>query len=83
MKTKIIFIAIVLVTNFCFFISANDGYCQWLRYDLISNQQKLNEYQSSISHLLVYGSSATIVSACEELVNGGKKEIQKCRINEE
>ncbi len=46
---------------------ADDGYRLWLKYDLITNQQKLNEYRQSIKAWSVEGSSPTIEAAEHEL----------------
>jgi alpha-glucuronidase len=53
-------------------IKADDGYRLWLKYDLISNQQKLNEYKESIKAWLTEGNSPTIKAAEEELQMGLK-----------
>jgi alpha-glucuronidase len=42
----------------------------WLRYDLVSNQQKLNEYRNNIFQIILTGNSATMLAAKEELKNG-------------
>ncbi len=39
---------------------ADDGYRLWLKYDLISNQQKLNEYRDVIKEIQIEGKSSTI-----------------------
>lgn len=46
---------------------ADDGYRLWLKYDLISNQQKLKEYRVSIREWIIEGSSPTIEAAKREL----------------
>ena len=38
-------------------LKADDGYRLWLKYDLISNQQKLNEYKELVKALMIEGES--------------------------
>ena len=47
--------------------SADDGYRLWMKYDLISNPQKVKEYRESIKAWMVRGSSPTIEAAKHEL----------------
>ncbi len=51
---------------------ADTGYRLWLKYDLISNQQKLNEYRQSIKAINIEGESPTIKAAKHELKIGLK-----------
>ncbi|MBK7872241.1 MAG: alpha-glucuronidase [Saprospiraceae bacterium] len=51
-------------------LKAEDGYRLWLRYDLISNAQKLQEYRRSIQAWLIEGDSPTLSVAKNELQNG-------------
>ncbi|HVO74294.1 MAG TPA: alpha-glucuronidase family glycosyl hydrolase, partial [Ignavibacteriaceae bacterium] len=51
-------------------LKAEDGYRLWLRYDLIQDQQMLNEYKNSITGLLIEGNSSTISAAKNELQKG-------------
>ena len=46
---------------------ADDGYRLWLKYDLISNRQKLIEYRRSIKAWMVEGTSPTLEAAKHEL----------------
>ncbi len=46
---------------------AEDGYRLWLRYDLISNQQKLNTYRQLINGWMIEGESPTLSIAKKEL----------------
>lgn len=46
---------------------ADDGYRLWLKYDLISNAQKLNEYRESIKGWMIEGDSPTMKAAAHEL----------------
>lgn len=52
------------------FVSADDGYRLWLKYDLISDGDLLNEYRNEIQAIMVEGESATIQAAKDELQNG-------------
>lgn len=45
----------------------DDGYGLWLKYDLVSNQRKLNEYKQSIRAWMVEGTSPTLEAAKHEL----------------
>ena len=49
---------------------AEDGYRLWLKYDLISNRQKLNEYTELIKSIKVEGDSPTLKAAKYELEIG-------------
>ena len=51
---------------------ANDGYRLWLKYDLISNKQILNEYKQEIKGWYIEGNSPTIEAARSELKMGLK-----------
>ena len=65
----VVFIAI----GFLFFPKsgrAEDGYRLWLRYDLVSNPQKLKEYRAGIKSFLVEGESPTLTAAASELEAG-------------
>ena len=80
---KIILFSLLLSS----FLFAEDGYRLWLRYDLVSNKQKLNEYRSLIKGFLVEGESPTINAAKEELMTGlngllGKKTTGLTSLNE-
>src|SRR5688572_8477485 len=48
-------------------LNAEDGYQLWLRYELISDQQKLNEYRNLIKGWIVNGNSPTSDIARKEL----------------
>ena len=47
--------------------SADDGYRLWLKYDLVSNPQKLEEYRQTIKAWMVEGNSSTMEAAKHEL----------------
>ena len=49
---------------------ADDGYRLWLKYDLISDRQKVDEYKQSIKAWMVEGNSPTIEAAKHELQIG-------------
>src|SRR3972149_9495595 len=53
-------------------LKAEDGYRLWLRYDLISNQERLNEYKELIKGCLIEGNSSTINAVENELQVGLK-----------
>jgi alpha-glucuronidase len=48
-------------------IYAEDGYRMWLRYDLISDQERLEEYRSLLQYVVSEGVSPTIEAANKEL----------------
>ena len=67
-KSFLIFILTLIIT-----ISntkADNGYRLWLKYDLISNQQKLNEYKQLIKAIEIEGESPKIKAAQHELQTG-------------
>ena len=68
---KITFIFILL---FSFIVNqlnyAEDGYRLWLRYDMVSNPQKLNQYRELIKGWMTEGESSTIIAVKEELKMG-------------
>jgi len=51
---------------------ADDGYRLWLRYDKISDHDKLQEYRSGITEIVFDGNTPTLTAAREELNNGLK-----------
>ncbi len=65
---KIIFFLIFT----CFFtkIQAEDGYELWLRYAPVTNAKRALEYKTQIKALAIYGNSATMQAATEELNRG-------------
>jgi alpha-glucuronidase len=65
---KIFFTAIILLG--CSELKAEDGYRLWLRYDLVSDPQILNQYNKSITGLIIEGESPTIRVARKELEMG-------------
>jgi alpha-glucuronidase len=58
---------ILIINNFCI---ADDGYRLWLRYDKITDAQKLGKYDAALSDIIVAGNSATIIAVKEELSIG-------------
>ncbi|QQS37013.1 MAG: alpha-glucuronidase [Ignavibacteriales bacterium] len=65
---SVIFFAIVFCSN----LKAENGYRLWLRYDLITNKNMLENYQSKISSYFCESVTPTMNIACEELENGLK-----------
>ena len=63
------FLLLIFCIPFCI-LHAEDGYRLWLRYNKISNPQLLQQYRSEISSLNLIGSSATMLAAKDELING-------------
>ena len=49
---------------------AEDGYELWLRYRLVEDTARLDEYREAISYLVVEGESPTLAAAREELTLG-------------
>ncbi|MBN1695296.1 alpha-glucuronidase, partial [candidate division WOR-3 bacterium] len=49
---------------------AEDGYRLWLRYDRITDENKLNEYRKNIQTIHFPGDSPVLKAAREELTNG-------------
>jgi len=49
------------------FQSNEDGYEAWLRYELVDNQIRLEQYRSNLNSVILTGSSATIDAISEEL----------------
>ncbi len=49
---------------------AEDGYRLWLRYDLVSDTEKLRAYRAAITAINLEGDSPTLNAAKEELQNG-------------
>ena len=70
-KIQLLFVLPLLV-SINVSIKADDGYRLWLKYDLISNQEKLNEYRESIRTWVIEGNTPTIKAAEEELQMGLK-----------
>src|SRR5687768_4133398 len=56
--------------SFGLLVSAEDGYRLWMRYDPITDKQLRSEYQKHVSGIIVYGNSATVKVAREELSRG-------------
>lgn len=79
MKTKFL-ITIIILMSFTF-SKAEDGYKLWLRYNLITDEQLLDEYKKLITGINVQENSPSIKAAEEELTNGLEgllgKEIHK------
>ncbi|AHF14264.1 alpha-glucuronidase [Niabella soli DSM 19437] len=54
----------------CFWGKAEDGYRLWLRYDKVQDAALLQRYQSALTALSFYTSSATLDIAKKELIKG-------------
>jgi len=64
---------ISFVIIYCFFFcvsDAEDGYRLWLRYDRIDDQHLLQQYRNTISFLQFTDTSAVMLAAKQELING-------------
>lgn len=51
-------------------IHAEDGYRMWLRYDQVTDQNKLGEYRELLKYAVLQGDSPTLKAAKKELKNG-------------
>ncbi len=51
-------------------LRAEDGYDLWLRYPLVSDAARLEEYRAGITVIVVPGSSPTLAAARDELARG-------------
>lgn len=63
---------VILVHIFLIFSAAKaeDGYRLWLRYDLITDAQKLNEYKQHVKSWMIEGESSVLAAAKNELAMG-------------
>ncbi len=68
-KTAGILLVLVLLF-FCQYARTENGYRLWLRYDVISDSQLLNEYNKKITGYSVQGESPVIVAAAKVLQSG-------------
>lgn len=66
---KLLFIILVLTP---FAVVAEDGYRLWLRYDLITNQEKVKEYQAAFQSLVLEQQSPTLSIVQDELTRAAK-----------
>ncbi len=64
--TSIILLALIAAAS----LRADDGYRLWLKYDAISNPQKLQSYKRAITGWMSVGDSPTLAVAKEELQSG-------------
>lgn len=69
-KSVSFYIMIVLTLLISSKVRAEDGYRLWLRYDLIQNQQLLQEYRLAIHDVLIDSASPTCLAAKNELQRG-------------
>lgn len=66
-------IILVVIGEFlvlCGFAQAEDGYRLWLRYDLITEAEKLSAYKTAFIAINMEGNSPTLNTARKELSNG-------------
>jgi alpha-glucuronidase len=68
MKKLILLLIYLISSNFS--LKAEDGYRLWLRYDLISDSQILENYRNKINGIHCEETSATLQIAVKELQNG-------------
>ncbi|MFL9485214.1 alpha-glucuronidase family glycosyl hydrolase [Chitinophagaceae bacterium LWZ2-11] len=61
----------------CTSVHADDGYRLWLRYELIKSPALFTSYNQNIRNINIYGSSATIAAAKEELASGLQQMLGK------
>jgi alpha-glucuronidase len=66
--TRILLVSVLLLINHS--AKPEDGYRLWLRYDLITDKQILEEYNISITGFLIQGESPTFKTASSELHSG-------------
>lgn len=67
MNMKKLFTLVFATLFIVFQLFAEDGYRLWLRYEKISDAQKLENYRQAIKGFKVEGSSSTLYAAREEL----------------
>jgi len=70
MKKIILLILVFYLLFINFPLNAEDGYNLWLRYNQITDTQKLDSYRNNIRQIIVFGNSATLLAAKEELKTG-------------
>lgn len=69
-KLFIVFTLLFLIVVLNYSTYGDDGYRLWLKYDQISNLQKLREYKKLIKEKVIKGNSPTIEAANHELKIG-------------
>ncbi|MGO9480511.1 MAG: alpha-glucuronidase family glycosyl hydrolase [Candidatus Kryptoniota bacterium] len=69
-KFSLVLAVFLLSSMYAGTVRADDGYRLWLKYDLISNRQTLDEYKQSIKAWMVDGTSPTMEAAKHELKMG-------------
>ncbi len=70
MKTIISILLFLCSIFFTGDLIAEDGYRLWLRYNLIQDQQLLNNYKNLITGYMMEGNSSTITAARNEIQKG-------------
>jgi alpha-glucuronidase len=68
MKKNLFFLVLLVFLGLK--LNAEDGYRLWLRYDRVSDQARLQQYNKSISGLLIQGDNPILTAASNELQNG-------------
>jgi alpha-glucuronidase len=66
-KLYIAMIALVFISIFNSSANADDGYRLWLRYDLVSNSQRLKQYRRLVKGWMIEGNSPTTAATKQEL----------------
>lgn len=51
-------------------LNAEDGYRMWLRYDQVSDNQKLQQYRNNLRYVVLDGNSPTVSAVEDELKSG-------------
>src|SRR5439155_4763486 len=64
MKNIRLFLCFMLLA---FTVHAEDGYRLWLRYNLVDDQQMLQQYRNAITGISLNGTTPTLQAAREEL----------------
>ncbi|MCI0696612.1 alpha-glucuronidase [candidate division KSB1 bacterium] len=70
MKTLILAFIFLFVLSTAHALRAEGGYRLWLKYDLISNPQKLQSYQQAIRGWMIIGDCPILTAAKKELQTG-------------
>ena len=71
MKIKFLAVVVSVYSMFLYnYTYADDGYRLWLKYDLISDTNLLENYSNIIQAIMINGDSPTIQIAKKEITNG-------------
>ncbi|MDE3057900.1 MAG: alpha-glucuronidase [Bacteroidota bacterium] len=71
-KTLFAILPVMCAVSLINSVYADDGHQLWLRYNLISNKQKLIEYRELIKAMVIEGESPTMQAARKEIQHGLK-----------